>query len=1056
MSESFAPRIEFCRPGEAALEWLGGTIDAFKGDDALAPVTVVPPNMPAGRMALRQLAVRSGYVNVRMARLAEVAGEIARPLLAERVPLTPVVEASATRAAANEVSMLRPLAGHLALTQALMGLFRELRRTGSDMSGLPASASPMAHAAAEAYAGFRRLTEGFVDPTDIRQLAVERLTTSEATRELREIGTLVVYLPSRIDAADADLLAAIARHTRLAVALPELVDPQGLAGERAIGDYYRLVDRLGFFTLDGVPQPRYSLDLRTDVRIIRVPDPAEEAREVVRAVAAAMEAGTPLWRIAVLYRQPELYGPTLRDAFELAGLPCFSLGGVSLAQTRPAQVLLDLLRLRERSFGREAVLGVVSSSAALAQRGLPSPSTWDRISRDANVVRGTDQWVSRLGAYADYEDTRRRTHSTGSDSDASTPLPATRADRARQMATTIEELAAALTPPLDGSPWGEFISWAERAYERFAGSTDLWPTDERSRVDQVRGTLSSLSAASRFEGGATLGLFRAALEDALSNTTCPAGQLGCGVVVGPVRSIAGMSFDQVFLVGLNEGAFPPPPPANPFFPSESEDVLGLREQYRRRDREAFLTALASGRDRVTMLSPQSSDGRAAFPSRWLLEVAATLNGGQPLSASRFTALSEAEHSWLRVVRSAREGVTTGLALADLEDRRLAEASAWVGAGRRLRAAAMANRHDLPLGRALAASAARRSSDFTEFDGNVSEVAAQAQSIARMFSGERPLSATSVQEWASCPFSYFLDQVLGVRSSETPEDRWTIDPAERGTLVHNILDEFLTRESHADRPLDIRPYDDSDRDLLREIADRHFEELRTSGRAGNPLVWQATAADVWADLETFLRQDQIWRAEGGWRPTRFEQAFGMEREDSWPALELSVDGLSLRFRGQVDRIDLSGDGRRAFLYDYKTGRNDNYKAVEIDPVIAGRALQLALYTEVARQNLGEADIKAAYWFISSRGGFAMHGLRYPADQVSARLHEVLHHIASGIRDGVFPAVPGDEHEFYGTFQNCGYCPYDRVCPNARDQLWLAKRESRACQMYEALALPETLQ
>jgi RecB family exonuclease len=214
--------------------------------------------------------------------------------------------------------------------------------------------------------------------------------------------------------------------------------------------------------------------------------------------------------------------------------------------------------------------------------------------------------------------------------------------------------------------------------------------------------------------------------------------------------------------------------------------------------------------------------------------------------------------------------------------------------------------------------------------------------------------------------------------------------------------------------------------------------------------------VWADLETFLRQDQVWRAEGGWRPTRFEQAFGMEREDSWPALELRVDGLTLRFRGQVDRIDLSGDGRRAFLYDYKTGRTDTYKAVDTDPVIAGRALQLALYTEVARRNLGEADVTAAYWFISSRGGFAMHRLQCRPDQVSARLHEVLHHIASGIRQGAFPAVPGEEHEFYGTFQNCGYCPYDRVCPTARDQLWLAKKESKACQMYEALALPGALQ
>src|SRR6185437_7627616 len=129
----------------------------------------------------------------------------------------------------------------------------------------------------------------------------------------------------------------------------------------------------------------------------------------------------------------------------------------------------------------------------------------------------------------------------------------------------------------------------------------------------------------------------------------------------------------------------------------------------------------------------------------------------------------------------------------------------------------------------------------------------------------------------------------------------------------------------------------------------------------------------------LREDQAWRAEHGWQPARFEQRFGFEEEDgSWPALQLTVGELNLRFRGVIDRIDLAGGARRAFLYDYKTGRSNDYRAVEADPVIAGRALQLALYAEAARRNLDEPAIEAAYWFVSSRGGFAMHGLRQPPE------------------------------------------------------------------------------
>ena len=272
------------------------------------------------------------------------------------------------------------------------------------------------------------------------------------------------------------------------------------------------------------------------------------------------------------------------------------------------------------------------------------------------------------------------------------------------------------------------------------------------------------------------------------------------------------------------------------------------------------------------------------------------------------------------------------------------------------------------------------------------------------------------------------------------------------MVHGILEEFLRRQSSAEPPLGVRPYDAVDRQQLREIAERRFEELRTSGLAGNRLVWEAAAADVWADLETFLREDEAWRAEHGWEPAGFEQSFGYDEPGSWPPLDLEVDGLTLRFRGQIDRIDLAGGGLRAFLYDYKTGRTDSYKTVDVDPVIAGQALQLALYAEAARRNLGGPAVEAAYWFISSRGGFAMHGLRKSADEVSARLREVLGHIATGIQAGAFPAVPGEEDEFYGGFDNCRWCDYDRVCPNARDQIWLGKREAPAYRHYEALALP----
>ncbi|HLY79582.1 MAG TPA: PD-(D/E)XK nuclease family protein, partial [Caulobacteraceae bacterium] len=877
---------------------------------------------------------------------------------------------------------------------------------------------------------------------------------------------LILFQPTRLDPADAQLLAALAERLPLRVALAFLPDPQDLGSQPALDQAELLGQALGA----QVPRPALlpRLPLPPETAILRAPDPREEVLNVVRAVAALLESAQPLYRVAILYRQAEAYAGLVRDTLDRAAIPWYSLSGLPLLDSRPAQMLLDLLRLPERAFSREAVLQVIAASPLAGSDSVPSPATWERLSREANIVRGAGQWTTRLEVLASRFEARQTSQTPepppelasptsaappnqptgaappnqpagatppgqptdgppdqptsavpepigaappGSPSFAAPPgIPAaaappnqpTTADRARHMAAFVAQMADALRPPPDGSPWPAFISWADGAHVRFCGQPEAWPEPERRPAAEVGEALASLAEAARVEPATTLPVFLAALEAALRERARPAGQLGHGVVVGPVSAVSGMSFDHIFVVGLTEGAFPPVPPLDPFFPTEDEDILHLRQHYRQRDRQAFLTAMAAAGRQLTLSTVDSADGRAAFPSRWLLEVAAVLLGQDHLHASGFAALGASGQlrPWLRVVRSAQEGVLAAPAMAGLDDRRLAEVLAWTRADRPLAEHALARRDDLPVGISLVMETARNSRQLTFFDGFVGGLASRAQAIARLFNGERPMSATALQKWAGCPFSYFLEQVLRVRAAEPPEDRWTIDPAERGTLIHAILEDFLRSLASVDPPLGSRAYDDSDRRLLRDVADRHFEELRASGLAGNPLVWESMAADIWADLETFLRQDQAWRAEHGWQPVRFEQSFGwQDQPDSWPALDIEAGGLSLRFRGLIDRIDVSENGHRAFLYDYKTGSSQGYKGIAADPVIQGRALQLALYAEAVRRNLDEPDVGSAYWFISSRGGFAMEGPRQPAPEVTVRLNGVLGSIATGIQAGL---------------------------------------------------------
>src|SRR5204863_5996375 len=89
-----------------------------------------------------------------------------------------------------------------------------------------------------------------------------------------------------------------------------------------------------------------------------------------------------------------------------------------------------------------------------------------------------------------------------------------------------------------------------------------------------------------------------------------------------------------------------------------------------------------------------------------------------------------------------------------------------------------------LARGLSAGRARAVGEFGPWSGSVGRWPELADSLAH------PRSPTGLQQWARCPFSYFLDRVLGLRELDDPGDVETISPVDRGSLVHAILEQFF--------------------------------------------------------------------------------------------------------------------------------------------------------------------------------------------------------------------------------------------------------------------------
>jgi RecB family exonuclease len=262
--------------------------------------------------------------------------------------------------------------------------------------------------------------------------------------------------------------------------------------------------------------------------------------------------------------------------------------------------------------------------------------------------------------------------------------------------------------------------------------------------------------------------------------------------------------------------------------------------------------------------------------------------------------------------------------------------------------------------------------------------------------------------------YFYGHVLRLRPVDEPEENQTMGAAEKGSLVHRALQRFFEEQHKLGRPAFGERWAAADADTLLQIFDEEFEKVRVQGRAGLDIYMDYDRNRLRADLVTFLDKDSDYRIEQGVVPSVFEPRI------SAPALA----GLS--FTGFIDRLDRSPDGSKAVIIDYKTGSASPFESKPEDPFNGGKKLQLPIYA------LAAADatlIKAMYWFISSNGEFKQIDYEEKPDN-RKRFEDTVKTILESMQAGAFPAVPGEENEFYNNFENCTYCDFTRICSRRR--------------------------
>jgi RecB family exonuclease len=1039
--------IDLVPYGRPAREALAARIGAEKALDPLAPVTVIVPSNYSGLSVRRALAASVPVVNVHFMvapRLAELLGGPA--LAAEgRRPLTPWVRFQAVRAAlAESPGVFTDVAAHPATARELQRVFAELREVSSPSLDRLARTSRRAADVVRLHHRFLALTGDFFDEIDLMGSA----TTSVGAATAEDTGAIVLYLPRKLAPALERFLAAAA-----ASQLP-VHAVFGLTGDEAVDAVTAAIaDRLSF----AGPPIRSEVAEPGVLRIVSATDPEEEVREATRQAMALVAGGTPLHRIAITYGSRENYAGLLDDALTSAGLPHNGPPTRTLAQTVPGQTLLGLPRIAASSapgdpgYAREVVMDWLTA-APIHHGGHEAPShRWDEISREAGVVKGADQWDSRLELHAAGQEERAR--ALGLDGESTY----TRNARwARSLRAFIVELRNELGTDENaraGVHAGRALTWLD-AYLPEKSLTDEAQLDAREQVKRQLEEIASLGSAlpPALDPVISRGAFAVALEEALSAPFGRVGKLGEGVFTGPLTLVGEMEFEAVIVLGMVERVLPSGSRDDPILTTEERGAAGGElppggapptDQ-----RRAYLAALHSAPTRI--LSTPRGDlraQRATQPSRWLLHAASAL-AGEAVYATELEHLLVDPPEWFRVVNSFESALRGPGERASLQEWDLA--SLFTHRGRLDRHFLLAGAPSNPLARGVAARMSRARRGGGRLDGWSGKVPAGAASTP---GATRPISPTALEMFAKCPFRYFLGHILHVGEVERPEEVITIEPAVIGNIVHDILQRFF--DATARRPDPLADWSSEERAELREITRAVFADAERRGVTGKMLTWRAEQARLVRDLDLLLDEEIRERRASGFRFRQAEAAFGLDVTKDRPvvleAAKLPLpNGEVITFRGMVDRVDEGPNGALA-ITDYKTGRTSSYKDLTpANPLAGGRFLQLPVYALAFRDQSPE-PVRASYWFISEAAGFERKPVVLDEPTYKA-FGGIVNTLVETMRNGFFPAVPGVEGRPGAIpWENCVYCPYDQVCPSAnRTETWAEVKQDPGLVQFAGLA------
>lgn len=772
-----------------------------------------------------------------------------------------------------------------------------------------------------------------------------------------------------------------------------------------------------------------------DIKLIEAPSREKEVRIALNQIKRLLIEGVSPVDMMLLAPHPSSYLEIVRSVSEEYQTPITY--DQYLAHNPAIISLLKLLSLTPDFPWRETL--EVLRSPYIKQHWLTPEqiNTLDRLSRERPVISGREQWQFALKPLKISID--EDLQEVEAELENSALRDSNIAQKLNEIETGLMTFFDLITPPETGT-YREYTRWLQTKILGIWPEPENGDEEETSPEEEISLNILETCRNGQYSERDVLalsdfvGILRRMLRSSetiiteeqtiinwdqyfseLTSLTqrhlLPINEITKGVIFGPLEAGRARSIKYLLILGLSEGEFPAPPPADVFYTSAEREghPLRLLQFVPADDATLWWQVISNCRVRLTLSRPYLDDnGTEWMPSPYWEEVIQRIDR---LDTERIPISPKPEVENSSSVNELMIALaTSGAKRVPSEVQQLWETAQF--------SQSVVSLRESELSPGIYEGFVMSGDLIKELDFQ--------------YGHDHVWSPSRLNSYGNCPYGYFAQNVLNLDPQLDPEEG--MDPLQFGSLLHELLEEYYIRLADEGVALSTSTCDMA-LQILEEICDQTLftAPVRYGFRPG--ALWRYEQQEIRRMLTSLINGEcEENGPEPRFSPYLQEVKFGLGK-GTYPTLYIHEGEFEIKVRGVIDRVDRDTNGNLRII-DYKSGRTGFSKT----DIKKGLSLQTAIYALAVEQLIlsNALVIDSFYLHIPNRekSGHLKFSGGVIQDETVQEAVKKANFAVDHIHKGEFPAIPAKP--MGGSTACRSRCDFASLCRVTRQSIIKARR------------------